>query len=163
MLQMNSDYHTRLALLPGADSYFGIPEKYDWEKVPFNTCLAACYRLEKAGKTIQISLAPNQLITLELPEALAEPYRSGPGDALAEAVFVIPQRGILCRTTEGWSLHDVKGKPVKWFSTIGIQNGWWTHPVYENDAFQVYYQIGPGGSFYKLDIESGLLKKQKRE
>lgn len=144
------DRYDRVALTDEAASWHGVPIGD-----PEQRLLSAAYRVRSGGlDLITDSIAGTRI---ELREPLGEPFRSGPGDDLAQSVFVFPGRGILCRTESGWSLHECDGTWRQSFPAEGIQWGWWCDPTWGPEGPKLLHCTGPNGTWYRLDEASGKL------
>lgn len=148
--QSYADRYGRITLQTSAEGWHAIPAE---ELTP--SFLTGCYTM--AGKKVTVSLREDERIELSLPEPLDEPFRSGPYDPLAEAIFVFPKEGIVCKTQKGWSLHRMDGSLVKWFSAEGIEAFWWEEPTVKEGSFFIHSRTGYGGGTFKLDADSGTL------
>jgi hypothetical protein len=108
-----------------------------------------------SSSDVVMALPDGREIILKMSSRLAPPYRWGPSDTLAEAVYIFPENGIVSKTTGGWAVHDLNGKLKKEFSTDGIRALWWEGPMMHDGTIYVTARTGPGGTSYKLDVRSG--------
>ena len=154
--QEYSDRYHRVTLIKSAEKWHALPAKK-----PDELMLGTAYYLD-GNKAILLD-GEGKRTTIELKETLGSPYRSGPGDPLAQAVFLFAEQGIVCRTKKGWSLHKPDGQHVRSFSTCDIQALWWGEPFESDGKFYVRSRTGPEGSTYLLDIKTGKLAEQKNE
>lgn len=134
-------------------------DAHDWNAFPIpgqpETPLNGTYRV--ADKTINIELAevanaPLRKVSLTLPEGLAKPFRSGPGDPLAEALFYFPGKGFVVRTPKGWAIADTNGAIRQSFDAQAIPASWWSNPTEKDGQFFVIARTGANGDTYRLDL-----------
>jgi len=154
--QEYSDRYHRVSLIKSAEKWHALPAKK-----PGELMLGMAYYLD--GKKAILRDSEGKRTTIELSDTLGAPYRSGPGDPLAQAVFLFAGQGIVCRTVQGWSLHKPDGKLVRSFSTSDVHALWWGEPFACDGKFYVRSRTGPGGSTYLLDTKTGKLAEQKNE
>jgi hypothetical protein len=154
--QEYSDRYHRLSLIKTAEKWCALPAKK-----PNELMLGMAYYLK--GKKVILRDSEGKRTTIKLNETLGTPYRSGPGDPLAQAVFLFAGQGIVCRTVQGWSLHRPDGKLIRYFSTSHIHALWWGEPFASGGKFFVRSRTGPGGSTYLLDTKTGKLTEQMIE
>jgi hypothetical protein len=145
------DRYSRYAMTDVAGKYDAMPDDQGNHEL-----LNGCYLLTNK-KVVPFSLKEGNWGKLELAESLGEPFRSGPGDSLAQCVFVFPTHGIVCRTHDGWSVNDCNGKLVKHFNSGGIKAMWWTDPEFKQGSFLVCTRSGPNGKTFRLDLAKGKL------
>ncbi len=134
-----------------------------YEAVPFSgqvdkvTILDVVYVALDSDLSTEVVMAlpDGREIILKMPSRLAPPYRWGPSDTLAEAIYVFPENGIVSKTAGGWVVHDLNGKLMREFSTEGIHARWWEGPMMRAGSIYVSARMGPGGTSYRLDLQSG--------
>jgi hypothetical protein len=110
------------------------------------------------GKEIKLNADLVNWITIKLASDLSSPFREGPGDRLPEAVFLFKDKGLICRTIDGWSLHKPDGSLIKNFFLGKIEYDWWQNPVFERDDYYVIARIGFQKYRYKLNVKKGILE-----
>lgn len=96
-----------------------------------------------------------------LPERLGAPFRQGPGDDFAQALFLFP-KAMIAKTQTGWALLGSGTADGKLISTKGIDVVWWQKPYEKDGAFFVVARTGPGGDLYRIDAAKGTLVKVER-
>lgn len=175
-VQSYSDLYVRLVLRKDAENWHAVPG--DRKESSF---LPIVYFL-KTSKLLRMSMGDRKPIEITLPHPLAKPFRSGPGDPLAQAVFVIhpdgatgwyetetrvngpipantpviPPLGILFKTDGGWFVTTKPtGDFAKWFPCDN--SNWWEDPYYKDGWFFVTKRTGPGGVTYRMDLAAGKL------
>lgn len=158
--QRYSDVYERVVLDKDAENWHAIPlTEAGWHDtrsengngramlpITYSVRTSQLISLNTSGRSIQLAL----------PHPLDQPFRSGPGDPLAEAVFVIRGKGIVCKTQDGWSLSDLNGKLVKWFRDEA-GGGWWANPSWTDGSFFVSWRCPSGGTAFRMDMASGKL------
>jgi hypothetical protein len=155
-VQMGSGYDERVALLPSAEPWDAIPADQR-EEVLLEKLLQGVYRAEPDA--FLLSMAPSRWLRVSLPRPLDPPLQLSRAGFPLEAVFPFGDRGLLCKTNGGWSLHRVDGALVGWFSTEGIKADWWEAPTFAEGpsppegAFYVHARTGPSGASYRLDMK----------
>lgn len=155
-MQMTSESASRIALTDEAQKYEALPGKPSPGEA-----LSACFRLN-AGKSVPFSLKPGEWHTLELSEPLGDPFCGGPEDTMAANVFAF-EKQIVCRTKNGWSVHELDGRLVKHFADPKIDKNliWWMRPTQTEKGITITARDGPGGKTYRLDIQSGQLVEEQ--
>lgn len=96
-----------------------------------------------------------------LPEPLGAPFRQGPSDELAQALFLFP-KAIIARTQTGWALLETGTAAGRLLSTRSINAVWWEKPFEKDGDFFVVARTGPGGNTYRIDAAKGTLVQVER-
>jgi hypothetical protein len=126
-----------------------------YEGIPIDTGdILGAYYYKFGNRGISLNIGGEKNIFLQYSTELADPYRSGPGDPLAQSVFMLKNNTIVSNTKTGWAIHDINGKLIKDFKDDGM-SGWWDNPELKDGVVFVYRHTGPGGVLYKLDVQSG--------
>jgi len=149
-MQMYSDRCYRIEISPKGENYYAIA----YEK-PNETLLLGKYYLANAKK-IGMDFNSNSFY-IELKEELAQPFKESPGDDLPEAIYVLKKKVIVCKTIKGWSLHNMDGSFIQFYSTQNITCDGWMSPIAENNNYYVVARKGPEAIKYRMDMESGQL------
>ncbi len=155
-IRLTQDYpdnFERVDLSSRPNYYEGIPFSGRVDEVTVLDGLYVALGSDSYSEVV-MALPDGQEIILKTSSRLAPPYRWGPSDTLAEAVYVFPENAIVSKTAKGWAVHDLNGKVKKEFSTEGIHAVWWTGPILRNGSVYVTARVGPGGTSYKLDVQS---------
>ena len=145
-----ADIYSRLAMTKAAE---------EWNAVPTGDAKAALLDVAYETDRTQIWLwtAADKVMTLPTKHPLASPFRSGPGDDLAQSLFFLPDRRVLTLMADGWELFAADGKEIQFFAWPEDAGGWWHDPVLKDGQITVYLQNGPGGTNYTLDMTAGKL------
>lgn len=140
--------------LSGLTGYEGIPSDTNASKE--GILIIGAYYYRSTPKSIYLNLDVKKEIHLEFTGEIDDPFRTGPGDPLAQSLFIFPEKSIVTKLTTGWAIHDMNGKLIKEFNDpIKERWNWWEHPIFKDNNFFVIKRTGPGGIKYKLDVQSG--------
>ncbi len=153
ILQLTPEVVLRVALSGEAVVSEAIPWYDAHERV-----LGGTYRLD--GRRLALRRRSLAGPVLELPEALAEPFRGSPQDEVAQAVFVFPDNAIVCRTIHGWAVFALSGALIRFFPDEGGDGGWWHHPVLRDGELFATRQVAAHGRTFRFDLRSGVLVEQ---
>lgn len=145
MVQTSWQHSERLALGARARGWHAVTTENP--KVKF---LEYTYQVP-SRKSVHLIMPDGKQIIVRLPDQLAE--HRGPS-VEREPVFVVPGRAIFCQTRGGWSMHDFKGNPIRYFPSPRRALGSWREPFYHNGHFYVS-EVMPGWSYYRFDVERG--------
>jgi len=96
-----------------------------------------------------------------LPEPLGAPFLTGPGDALAQALFLFP-KAVIAKTSNAWAFVGAGGGVGKLISIKGTNTGWWEHPFEKEGAYFVNGRTGPGGDLYRFDLTKATLVRVRK-
>jgi hypothetical protein len=145
--QIYSDLFRKVTFTDEAKKVDAIRRSPDDTLLPGGICIFM-------GNSVYLELGDSVQLTLDSPDQFARPYREGPGDYFAESIFIFPDKGILCRTTNGWSFFNPDGTFAAFFSTDGITFTWWGKPVIRKGRITVTARSGPQSVEYYFDIPS---------
>ncbi len=134
-------------------------EAAGWQALPVDDpqelLLGGCYTRTLEG--IWLSLQEGRWLAAELSQPVDEPFRTGPYDPLAQAVFVLPDRRLLIKTLGGWSLHQADGSPQRAFSTEQIEVEAWDDPSSDGLELTVRGKHGERRIVFQFDVDAGSL------
>jgi hypothetical protein len=141
--------------LSGLSTYEGVPVDTNTSKEKI-VILGAYYYYDHATNSIYLNMGLKKEICLKFTGEIGRPFRTGPYDPLAQAIFIFPEKGVVTKLATGWAIHDMDGNLIKEFIDPAKERwDWWTHPMLQDNNFFVVKRTGPGGIKYKLDIQSG--------
>ena len=153
-----ADISRRLCLTESAERFHAVPLQNRYEPL-----LGAAYREPGPGeKNVMLCTSEHDAVNIDVAGTLAAPFRSGPGDDLAQSLFIEPSLGIAALTADGWSICDSAGKNLGKCSTAAITGGWWSDPTYHDGHFYVHFRTGPGGTTYRVDPDAGKLVEEPK-
>lgn len=153
----HSDRYERIDFWIYPNNYEGIP----LDKLESKTSILEAY-YSSTKKGVDLRLGEKKRLFLSLSGELDKPFRTGIGDSLAQAVFIFSNKAIISKIKDGWAIHDLNGRLLKEFSTVGIPVVWWEDPVLRNENFFVRARGGIDDMEYKLDISSGKMIPQSQ-
>lgn len=154
--QIYADRFARVAFYDTTDGHEGIPlNDSSWQE-PVRLLDGYYYQ----NSRITMLHNGKKDIKLVLTDPLDEPFPCTP-KSFHQAVFVFPDKGIVSKTKNGWSLNKSDGSLIKWFSTKSLTDLCWNWPTYNNGRFIVHGRNGPDDIPYEMNTSTGRLVKVK--
>lgn len=148
-IQVASQFSERIALGTRASNWHAVTAE-DAEFLQYT------YRTV-AKRLLQLFMPNGKEIIVRLPGELAEPIGDSiPHYVSLEPVFVLPDRAIICKTRNGWSMHNFSGNLISYFPAGHLGKWGWREPFYYKGHFYVA-QTCKGFFYYRMDVSRGKL------
>lgn len=150
-VQVSTQLSERLALGARARNWHAVTAEY-----PNVSFLGYTYQIASPN-SLRLYGPDGKSIVLRLPGQLAEAMGTLPAPYVRlEPVFVLQGRAIICKTRNGWSLHNLKGALVSYFPCGRLGNWGWHEPLYRNGHYYAV-QTSKGAWYYRMDVPTGKL------
>lgn len=150
-IQVATQYSERIALGPRASNWHAVTtDDSDVKFLPYT------YRIA-SRRSVHLFMPDGKRIIVRLPGELAEPIGdSAPPYVELEPVSVLPGRAIICKTRNGWSMHNFNGNLISYFPSGHLGNWGWSEPFYHKGHLYVA-QMCKGAWYYRMDVLAGKL------
>jgi len=147
-VQMCTRFSERLALGHWARNWHAVTPRD--ENV---LSLAQPYRIA-SDRSFDLFMSDGKKVVVRLPGPLGE--LEAPPYFRLEPVFVIPGRAIICKTRNGWSLHNLNGSLISYFPCGPAGNQGWLEPFFRNGHYYVA-QACKGLYYWRMQVSTGRL------